>query len=480
MTKKLTIIFLSFYCLMLNAATFSVRDFGAAGDGKALDSPAFNKAIEAASLQPGSTVLVPAGEYKCFTIRLRSNVSIRFEEGAVLKAAHYSDGPGYDAPEDNPWWKYQDFGHSHWRNSLIWGDGVRNVSIEGPGFIDGSLLSNGITQRKAATSIALDFTLVEGAGNKVIGLRNCENIRLSGFTVLRGGHFCILATGVNNLYIGNLTLDSQRDGVDIDCCKGVTVENCRINTPWDDAIVMKSSYALGSYIFCEDITIRNCHISGYDAGSLISGELLPVIPSAAHPNPSVRSSGRIKFGTESSGGFRNISVSDCLLEYCGGLHVESTDGGIVENISFRNITLDRCADAPVFVMIGSRLRSPEGRAVGSISNVRFDGIVSRNARGEYGLIITGFKDNHVRDVSLSNSVFHSAGGFSPEMARSEVLEVHGEYPDPKTFGTMPSKGLYLRHVRGFTMDNVSFEFEKEDTRPLFIREDAEEVQYSKY
>lgn len=474
--KKIVVLFLMIvfaFSLNAEARTFNVKKFGAAGDGITLDSPAINAAIEAAAKKKGSTVIVPAGVYKCLSIHLASNITLQFEKGAVLCAAPYTEGEGYDLPEDNPYIKYQDFGHSHWKNSLIWGIGLENVVVCGEGVIDGNELSDGFyRQISSPTSIACDFVLEKGVANKAIALKDCRNVTLKDFTVSEGGHFCVLATGVDGLTISGIKADSGRDGIDLDCCKNVLVENCTINTPWDDAIVMKSSYALDRYQDCENITIRGCHISGYATGTMLSGEKMPVEPTPQHKNPSVRSSGRIKFGTESSGDFRHIRISDCTLEYCGGLHVESTDGSKISDVRFDNIRITDCADAPVFIMIGSRLRSPEGRSVGNISDVHFNRIVSTGARPEYGVIITGYRENYVSDIHFNDCSFQGRGGLSVDYVTGPVVEVKGEYPDPKTFGTMPSKGVYIRHAKNVSFENVSFEFENKDTRPLIIRDDV--------
>src|SRR5580765_7249280 len=124
---------------------FDIKSFGAKGDSKALDSPAINKAIDAASTAGGGTVFFPAGTYRSFSLRLKSNITLYFDQGSTLVAASPNDGDGkYDAPEPNPWEKYQDFGHTHWHNSLIWGENVENVSILGPGLIWGKgLVRNG-------------------------------------------------------------------------------------------------------------------------------------------------------------------------------------------------------------------------------------------------------------------------------------------------------------------------------------------------
>src|SRR5689334_22601156 len=123
---------------------YDVRAFGATGGGNIPDTDAVNKAIEAAAGAGGGTVLFPSGSYLCYSIRLKSNVSLYLGPGATILAADpATGGGGYDPPEPNQWDKYQDFGHSHWHNSLIWGEELSNVSICGPGRIWGRGLSRG-------------------------------------------------------------------------------------------------------------------------------------------------------------------------------------------------------------------------------------------------------------------------------------------------------------------------------------------------
>lgn len=195
----------------------------------------------------------------------------------------------YDLPEEGIDQLYQDFGHSHWHNSLIWGDDVREVAILGPGGIDGAgLTRDGPGARwkrqagerplsmRAMTQAQIDdleptAAAMAGKGNKAIAFKNGRDIRLSGFTIRKGGHFAILATGTQKLRIDGLTIDTDRDGIDLDCVRDVVVERCRVNSPNDDAIVIKSSHALGRAIAAEDILIRDCDVSGYDMGSLIDG-----------------------------------------------------------------------------------------------------------------------------------------------------------------------------------------------------------------
>ena len=140
---------------------FDIRTFGAVGDGKTVDSPAINKAIEAAAASGGGTVLFPAGTWLSFSIRLKSHVALFLSQGATILAAD-SPLPGattgykggtYDAAEPNTAWDaYQDYGHNHWHNSLIWGEGINDVSITGPGLIFGKGLSYGAGPGRVGTA----------------------------------------------------------------------------------------------------------------------------------------------------------------------------------------------------------------------------------------------------------------------------------------------------------------------------------------
>lgn len=183
---------------------FNVRDYGAMGDGKTLDTDAVNRTIEAAAAAGGGMVVFPAGSYLCFSIHLKSYVHLHLLQGSTIIAAD-SPLPGqqtgyhggvYDAAESNaPWEAYQDFGHNHWHNSLLWGEGIHDFSITGPGLIWGRGLSFG-ANRVARGDYPIYVAEQPGVGNKSIALKNCHNVLLRDFSILKGGHFGLLLTGV--------------------------------------------------------------------------------------------------------------------------------------------------------------------------------------------------------------------------------------------------------------------------------------------
>jgi len=326
--------------------TYDVRAFGAKGDGKTIDTPAVNKAIDAAAAAGGGIVRFPSGTYACFSIHLKSKVALYLDPGATILAAESGPAGQYDAAEPFEFDKFQDYGHSHWHNSLIWGEGVESVSILGPGMIWGKGLSRGAGSDSPKAESP-------GVGNKAISLRNCRNITLRDFTILHGGHFGILALGVDNFTIDNLTIDTNRDGMDIDCCRNVRVSNCSVNSPYDDGICLKSCFGLGYARATENVTITNCFVSGFKEGTLLDGTYDRTLP-----RPNFSPTGRIKFGTESNGGFKNITVSNCVFEFCRGLALETVDGGILEDVTINNITMRDIANAPIFLRLGSRMRGP--------------------------------------------------------------------------------------------------------------------------
>ena len=543
----------------LSPMLFDVRTFGATGDGKTADSPAINKAIEAAAAAGGGTVFFPGGNYICFSIRLKSHVDLYLSQGCTIIAAD-SPKPGettgymggtYDAAEPkNPWDAYQDYGHNHWHNSLFWGDGISDFSITGPGLIWGKGLSYGLgpgrppagsgasgpgfgpgrpdapaapgapggagaagvyggaraaggagagaaaaqagssapgaapgagaaagaarpggagaggAGRNARGSYTVFQAEQPGVANKAIGLKNCHNVVLRDFSILKGGHFAILVTGVDNLTIDNLRIDTDRDGMDIDCCKNVRVSNCTVNSPWDDAIVPKSSFALGYNRPCENMNITNCYVSGcWELGSVIDGTW--------KRRAGAGGTGRIKCGTESNGGFINIAISNCVFEGCQGYALESVDGALLEDIAITNTTMRDLVSGPLFMRLGARLRGPkETTKVGTLRRIMVSNLACYAAPQRISSILSGIPDNYIEDVKLSNIYIETVGGATADAAQIQPPELESKYPEPSMFGPMPASGFFLRHVRNVEMSHVEIANATPDARPAFYLTDV--------
>lgn len=460
---------------------YDVRDYGATGDGKTVDTPAVNRAIEAANAAGGGTLVFPAGTYVCFTIRLKSKVEIFLSRGCVIVAADsprvgettgYRGGTYDAAGPAQAWEAYQDYGHNHWPNSLFYGEGLEDVSIVGPGMIWGRGLSNGTKDVRDGTG---GFVAEQaGVGNKSIALKNCRKVLLRDFSVLKGGHFALLATGVDDLTIDNLLVDTDRDGFDIDCCKNVRVSNCTVNSPWDDAICPKSSYALGYARSTDNVTIANCFVAGmYKLGTVLDGTW-----KMYGPGDGVWGNGRIKCGTESNGGFRNIAISNCVCEDSRGISLETSDGAYVEDIAISNITMRGTLDAPLFLRLNARNRGPkETMRLGTLRRVLISNIVSHDSAAATASIFSGIPENAIEDVKVANCYFGSTGVYPTEAIGRVVPEMVDGYPEVGKFGATPSNGFYIRHLRHLEMSHVEIAPEKPDVRPAFYLEDVERADF---
>ena len=455
---------------------YDVRTYGAKGDGTTVDTKAINAAIEAAASAGGGTVYFPPGTYLSGSIRLKSNLTLYLEAGSVIEAAN-EKVTTFDPPEPNEWGErlhYQDFAHSHWQNSLIWGIGLQNVSILGPGLIHGKGLDSGFD--RFATGPAGDKRYranPEGCGNKAIALRDCRNVVLRDFSILHGGWFGILVTAVDNLTIDNLKIDTNRDGMDIDACQNVRITNTSVNSPWDDGICLKASYGLGRLKHCDNITISNCFL----AGSFDEGTLLDATFKRSEPAYKSYGTGRIKLGTESNGDFKNITITNCVFDGSRGIALESVDGSHIEDVAISNVTMRHVQNCPIFIRLGARMRGPEGTPVGSIKRVSINNLVVSDADWTLGNVISGLPGHPIEDIRFSNIRISFQGGGSQELAKRVPPENEKFYPEPSMFGEMPSYGFFFRHVSGIELHDVKLDYLNPEARPAVVLDDVQDATF---
>ena len=464
-------IFISFGFLVSAAAlpndqtVFNVRSFGAVGDGTNLDSPAINQAIQAASAAGGGTVFVPAGTFLCGSIHLTNNIHLVLDAGSVILGAPQAMNV-YDPTE--PWQgqAYQDGGHTYFHNSLIWGENLTNVAITGTGMIKGGGLVRddrlldemcGFSRWRPTNRTPVLETNYPPSrlGNKAIALKLCRNVLLRDITIFHGGHFAILATGCDNLTVDNVTMDTDRDGIDIDCCRNTMVSNCRINSPRDDGLCPKSTFALGRNVITENLTIVNCQVSGFQEGTLLDGTM----------KPTRGGTGRIKFGTEANGGFRNVTIANCTFRDCHGLALEEVDGGIMENITINNITMMDVIACPIYLTTGERNRGPDVTVPSRMRNIFISNVIATGVDPRSGILITGIPGHPIEGVRLENIRLEFKGGGTKAQAERVQPELGPGYPEPAQFGALPAYGLFARHVRDLALANIRESFDQADLRP---------------
>jgi hypothetical protein len=141
---------------------------------------------------------------------------------------------------------------------------------------------------------------------------------------------------------------------------------------WD---LSKSSFALGYARATENVTITNCYVTGdYQLGSMLDGTF-----KRFGPEFKVVPTGRIKCGTESNGGFKKITISNCVFESCRGFALETVDGALLEDVTFVGITMRDIRNSPLFLRLGTRMRGPEGVPVGTLKRIIMGNITSYGA-----------------------------------------------------------------------------------------------------
>ncbi len=413
------------------AAVFNVRDYGAVGDGHVNDSPAIAKAITAANSAGGGTVEFPAGTYKSKnTVHLRSNVTIQLDAGSTVLG---SVADTYDAAEPNPNDRYQDYGHSHFRDAMFYGDNVTNIGFTGSGTIDGGGYLVTATRNPDT-----------GEADKIISLTRCKNLTLSGITLRRGGHFAALINGCDHVVSDHLTIDTagDQDGWNIISTTNVTVTHANISAN-DDALAFKSDYALGAKLPNGHVTVTNSTLSARCCNALM-------------------------FGSETCGDFADYQFQGIKITGAGksGLGMVSMDGATISDVHYRDITMTG-VHSPIFQKIGTRKRCGNNPGVGHISNITYDNITATGSNPSVTPTLWGESgSNHISGVTFTNVNITVPGG-SAAIATTPPSANTTAY-DPTSIGTRPSYGWYLHNADNIRFTGSSVRFATNDNRPAVI------------
>lgn len=420
-----------------------VRDCGAVGDGKTLDTEAIQKAIDQCAAQGGGTVRLSEGTWLSGTIYLASRVTLSLEAGATLLGSRNPDD--YARPRRPPG---APEGKSHGIRALIAGQDLERVAIRGEGTIDGQGDAFRWRDRPrpkgiyliGCRDVAVEGVRMRNAGCWMQHYRQCERLTIRGIDVF------------NHVAFNN-------DGLNVDSCRDVTIADCRVDSD-DDGIVLKSL----STRPCQNVTVTGCTVS-------------------SHCNA-------LKMGTESGGGFQNVSVTDCTVfspkksekiygrqRGLAGIALEIVDGGTLDNVKVSKIDVEGVS-VPIFLRLGNRARQYEpGQpkpGVGTLRNVVISDVVARKT-SEIGCSITGLPGHRIENVVLRNLKLGFDGGEKRETASRQVPERPESYPESTMFGTLPAWGFYVRHAKDLTFDNVELRVAQPDLRHALVFDDAENV-----
>ena len=438
--------------------TFNPRDFGAIGSGVTLDSPAINAAIQACNLAGGGVVYCSPGKYLCGTVELKSNVTLYLEAGAVIlgstDVAQYTPKPGPDPKADA--------GQRH----LIFARDVENVSIVGPGRVDGQGQTFWVRTNRATPAESDRWSDARHSDWKpkdrvspMVELVNCTNLRLESIELVGASGWTLRPINctrvvIQGIVIRNPAIGPNTDGIDLTGCRNVVISDCLIDTG-DDAICLKSENPYGDTpLLSQNITVTNCIITSSTNG--------------------------FKIGTATQGGFENITFSnstivsndpDLAARMIAGIAIEIVDGGWLDGLVITGIQIDD-ARAPLLIRRGNRSNQFPSEKAG-LRGVLIDGVHATGAILTSS--ITGIPGMHVEDVRLSDIHIDTVFPGKKEWLRTPVPEVPEAYPQSRMFGWLPASGLYCRHVRGLTMKDVSFTAPPEEWRNTMIFDDVRQL-----
>ncbi len=445
---SLTVLFINF--LHVSAGSANILDHGAKGDGEFLNTTSIQSAIDQCFEQGGGTVYVPPGKFLSGTVILKSHVNIYLETGAVLLGSPKIK----DYPEIYPEFRsYTDVNYVD--KSLIYAEKAENISICGRGTIDGQGEED-------------EFDLPGRENYKkrpyLIRMVECKDIHISDINIINSAMWVQHYLACDDLVIEGISVNSlvnhNNDGIDIDCCKRVRISNCDINSG-DDAIVLKATAPRD----CEQICIINC-----------------ILRSQCNA---------IKLGTESVGGFKDILVSNCAIydTRLSAIAIEMVDGGTAERIQVNNISA-KGVRGGIFIRLGNRARHHlaqgsgggtqyffeeneklEKPGMGILRNISISNFMCTGV-DETACSITGIPGFYIENITLRDIYISYDNRGDPGTFKAEVPENESEYPEYSMFGKLPAYGIYSRHVKNLSFNNVRLTYEKDEVRPALIFDDV--------
>ncbi|TWU56299.1 glycoside hydrolase family 28 protein [Rubripirellula reticaptiva] len=445
------------------AKVFSIRSFGAVGDGVAMDTNAVQETIDACHDSGGGVVRVPAGDFQIGTIILKSDVTLSLDYGASLLGSTNAA----DYPTDNLSRPREGDAHC-----LIYAENAKNITIEGLGVIDGrGTHENFPRNRKGGKN--------SGVRPRLMRMERCENITFSGVTYKRPAFWGLHLIDCKNIHFNAVTVrfrnnNFNNDGFDLDGCENVLIENCDISTG-DDAICLKSSLNP-----CRNIVVRGCRMDSNTAA--------------------------LKFGSSSRGGFIDVSVTNCYFHNCpmGAIKLQSVDGGRLENVTISRVVM-KDVGCPLFMRLGNRGSTfgerRESPPVGTLKNIRISDVVAEvtvedrakaaeavyknlkvdttpgvtdNEKSKAGpIMITGIPGHFIENVILENIKFSFPGNGTGKDAKRDVAEDIDRYPEQFFFGVLPAWGAYIRHAKNIEFTNVQMTIRDADQRQMVVLDDVE-------
>lgn len=408
---------------------FDVTSFGATHGGSQLDTSAIQKTIDQCAEAGGGTVYFPAGKYLSGGLMLRSHVHLYLDAGATLLGSTRLE----DFPVTRP--RIRSYTDNYTERSLIYGEGLEDVGIHGPGTLDGQgaafegpyMVRPYMIRVISSKQVTIGDVTIRNSPMWVQHYLACDDVIIRGIRV-------------------HSRVNRNNDGIDIDGCHRVSISDCNVSSG-DDAIVLKSTLNRST----RDVAITNCVVS-------------------SHCNA-------FKLGTESNGGFENIVLSNCTMydTRLSGIAIEMVDGGLLDGVHVSNVTM-RDVKSTIFIRLGDRARPFEADGprpgVGRLRNIQIANVRASGA-STIGCAISGIPGHSIENVSLDNVHLSFEGGIVD--APETVPENEEKYPEHKMFGVLPAYAFFCRHVRNLRLRGVQTDFDKRDVRPAVVADDVRDL-----
>jgi len=465
----LVITYLLSPCSGFSQKKYNIKDFGAIADAKTLNTQSIQAAIDKAGSNGGGQVIVPEGKFLTGAIVLKSGVDLHLNANAFLL--------GSTDPYDYPFIREvleKSNSSKDGIGALVGARSANNISITGEGTIDGQGRKLALTMDSLFYAGKLDTIFYNLRRKRPerrpgdIKFESCDSVKVSGVTIKDAAGWVQTYDLCRNLVIDHIRVESDaywnNDGMDIVDCSKVSIKHCFVNAA-DDGICLKSEHAghLNEDVYIDDCTVRS-------------------------------SASAVKFGTASTGGFKNIVIKNIRVfdTFRSAIAIECVDGGVLENVLVDSIFATNTGN-PIFIRLGHR---NVGGPVGTLKNILIKNVKVEVPFGrpdsKYELrgpdldffhnpfpsSIVGIPGHPVENVVLENIQISYPGNgndglaYLPLYRLKDVKENEKGYPEFSMFGELPAWAFYIRHVKGLVLKNISVIARKKDYRPAYVFDDV--------
>jgi polygalacturonase len=419
-----------------------LTDFGGVA-GAEDNGAAFKAAFETLRASSGGTLVLGTGVWKTGPIELFSGTTLVLEKGAALS---FIPEPERYAPVWTRWEGIECYA----MHPCIFSRGQTGVAITGEGRIEGNGVPwwqyarekkarpeasgnaegapsgtpegrSEIERRLAALNPGYQGQPGGGGGRHSQFLRpplaqflNCERVRIEGVTFAGSPFWTVHPVYCRDVTLSGLTIKNPHDapntdGIDIDSCTGVLIEDCMINVG-DDGIVLKSGSGpdgIRAGKPTSDVEVRHCTVGDGHGGIVI--------------------------GSETAGGITGVKVSDCVFKGSDrGIRIKTRRGrgGVIRSLEFRNIVMDgtlcplvinmyyRCGASPEDGWFSLNAQ-PVEQVTPEISDIVVRNVRATGCRASAGFI-AGLPESPVRGLSVADCFFSTDETSPIDAAESDM------------------------------------------------------------